>query len=404
MEETRLAWLFRQYFYDQLNPELELEFFSMLKSGRHTADLEQLMEAYWEKFDSAGQPFDQLTKIRMLNTVYAAENDTATVKAKTIRWPVITAFAAAIAIITLGIWLYDVPGVFGGRYPEPGSGSRLANDIAAGKNGAILKLANGKVIALSDTKTGIIIAKNSLKYNDGSAIGAWAGFGYRDGRNGVHAEQAMQQVQMLTVATSKSQTYQITLPDGTKVWLNADSKINFPSQFDGKERKIKISGELYFEVFKNKTRPFIVESEAQKITVLGTHFNVTAYKGEEIKTTLLEGSVQVQSADVRKNIILRPNQQSIFTTSNEIKVTDVDAAIAIAWKNGRFAFNRASLETVLREMGRWYNVDIKYPDGIPAEWFTGNIDRHNTLAQTLDILKFMKVNFEIDGRTIIVKK
>lgn len=403
MEETRLAWLFRQYFDNQINSELELEFFGMLESGKHTAELEQLMKDYWEKFDSAEQPFDQMAKIRMLQAIYAAESNTVPVRTKMIRWSRVAAIAAAIAAITLGLWLYYAPDRFGRH-----TGAPLTNDIAPGKNGATLTLANGKVIALSDAKTGLIIATNSLKYNDGSAVEPLGQFRRRDDGNETNDEEVMRQTQMLTVATSRAQTYQITLPDGTKVWLNADSKINFPSQFLGKERKITLSGEVYFEVFKNKNKPFIVESNKQRVTVLGTHFNVTAYKGEEVKTTLLEGSVQVQNTEVnklkQKSIVLRPNQQSTLTASNEIKVKDVDATTTIAWKNGRFAFNSSSLETVLREMGRWYDVDIKYPDGIPDERFTGNIDRTNTLAQTLDILKFMKVNFEIYGHTIIVKK
>jgi transmembrane sensor len=412
MEETRLAWLFRQYFDDEISSEQELELFRMLESGKYTAELEQLMKGCWEKFDSAEQPFDQPARIRMLNAVYASENNTVPARTKMIKWPRVAGIAtvaAAVATITLGVWLYYASGLFSGRHPELVSGFPLANDIAPGKNGATLTLANGKVIALSDEKTGVIIAENSFKYNDGTAVERWDPALRRDDGKGINSEEAMRQAQMLTAATSRGQTYQITLPDGTKVWLNADSKINFPIQFIGKERKILLNGEGYIEVAKNKAKPFIVETYGQEVTVLGTHFNVSAYKGEGIKTTLLEGSVRIQSAKANNlgtqgGIILRPNQQSTLTADNEMKVKDVDVTNVIAWKNGRFAFNGTSLETVLREMGRWYNVDIKYPDGIPDERFTGNIDRNNTLAQAVDILKFMKVNFEIDGRTIIVKK
>ncbi|WP_316811838.1 FecR family protein [Pedobacter heparinus] len=405
MEETRLAWLFRQYFDDQISSELELELFEMLESGRYTAELEQLMKDCWEKLD-AEQPFDRLARTRMLNAIYAAESDTVPVQAKMIRWngfAGLASFAAAIAICTLGIWLYYASGLFGGHHP----GSPLANDIAPGKNGATLRLANGKVITLSDAKTGLIIAVDGLKYNDGKAVDNDGNAVERwDDGKGINGEEALRKAQMLNLTTSRGQTYQVTLPDGTKVWLNADSKIDFPSQFTDMERRISIIGEAYFEVAKNKDKPFIVETDGQEVTVLGTHFNVSAYKGEGIKTTLLEGLVRVQSAKANHSgsVILHPNQQSTLTTGNEINVRAVDATNIIAWKNGRFAFNSANLEAVLKEMGRWYNVDIRYPDGIPDERFTGNIDRNNTLTQTVDILKFMKVNFEIDGRTIIVKK
>jgi len=297
-------------------------------------------------------------------------------------WPRYIGAAAAVAAIVFGIWFYS------SRSSEGSDAARdlYANDIAPGHNGATLTLANGKTVNLSNDKSGVVMRNKTLTYDDGSLVQ------YSSGAN-----------ENITITTVKGQTYSFTWTDGTKVWLNSASKLEFlPDSGNKTQRIVKLSGEVDFEVAKNKARPFIVLAGKQRIEVLGTHFNVKAYTDEPaIMTTLLEGSVRINGTG--NEVLLKPNQQAT-NSGAAIKVEAVNAADAIAWKSGRFAFNRASLEAVLREMGRWYNVDIQYPDGLPDEQFTGNINRNNTLAQALDILKFMKVKFEIQGRTIIVKK
>lgn len=311
-------------------------------------------------------------------------------------WPRIIGVAAAVAAVVFGIWLYT------SRHLEGSAATRdlltNTNDIAPGKNTATLTV-NGKTIQLSEDKTGVIVG-NDLKYNDGTALGSFA-----------NNEAAIKNI---TARTPRGGMYQITLPDGTHAWMNADTKISFPAQFIGKERKILLSGEAYFEVAKNKEKPFIVESEGQQVEVLGTHFNISAYKGEGIKTTLLEGSVKVMQRNSglalpgttlpnNEGIVLKPNQQAILS-DNGIKCIQVDANEAVAWKNGVFRFNEASLENVMQQMGRWYDVEIVYPDGIPDRKFTGDMDRTLTAAKALSLLQFMKVKFKIEGKKIIVRK
>jgi transmembrane sensor len=321
-------------------------------------------------------------------------------------WPRIKITAAAIATIVFGVWFYN--SVNNHRHPELVSGSPSANDIAPGRQGATLMLANGKSIRLSDAINGKIANEAGVeitKTEDGQLV-----YNIKTKTlTGTDASVA----QHNTLHTAKGETYQVRLPDGTKVWLNAASSISYsPTLTADGHRSIQLDGEAYFEVVKDKANPFIVTTKRQEVRVLGTHFNINAYTDEkEVKTTLLEGRVRVVSLYDRqalnpgaKTVILLPDQQSILSGTGQLQVAQVDVEQAIAWKQGKFRFENANLETVLREMSRWYNVEIVYANGIPERTFTGDIDRNLTAAEALSILQFTKVNFKIQGQQIIVTK
>jgi ferric-dicitrate binding protein FerR (iron transport regulator) len=214
---------------------------------------------------------------------------------------------------------------------------------------------------------------------------------------------------MLTASTARGQTYQFTLPDGTKVWLNADSKISFPSQFSGEERKILLDGEGYFEVAHNKKQPFRVESKGQTVEVLGTHFNINAYKNEIVTTTtLLEGSVRVaafNSATGRENIMLKPNQQSILN-SNGAQVLNVDVSTVVGWKNGLFTYKNTQLSIVMRQIERWYNVSVHYNDNnesLKERLLSGSVSRYDNVSGILRAIELTgAVKFKVKDKTITV--
>ncbi|WP_316814339.1 FecR family protein [Pedobacter heparinus] len=355
-------------------------------------------------------------------------------------WPRIFGVAAAVAAITLGVWLYysSAP-----RHAEGSVATRdlLANDIAPGKNTATLTLANGKTINLSDMKTGVVIG-SELKYNDNTVV---ISNEERDLLNSTNkrslpygrddGQGANSNVQMLTATTPRGGVYQVVLHDGSKLWLNADSKISFPSQFIGKERKILLLyGEVYFEVEKTYTlmqrqkirQRFIVETMGQEVEVLGTHFNISAYQGEGIKTTLLEGSVRVHYLSSRANakdldssvprndksgrddgqgVILKPNQQSLVTASGGITVKQVDVEQVVAWKNSQFMFESENIQTIMKMVERWYNVDVEYIGEITDEKFGGGVSRFDNVSKVLKSLESTgKVHFKIEGRKIFVSK
>ena len=196
-----------------------------------------------------------------------------------------------------------------------------------------------------------------------------------------------------TMTTPRGGQYRLTLPDGTQIWLNAASSITYPTAFVGPERKVEITGEVYFEVAKNEKMPFKVKlRDETEIRVLGTHFNVNAYADEPlVRTTLLEGSVMIN------NSVLKPGQ----AYSNG-KVTEADTEAAVGWKNGVFIFNRDNLTSVMRQLSRWYDVDVEYQGSLASRTFSGKIKRDLGLLDLLDGLKSTDVRFKIEGKKLIV--
>lgn len=292
-------------------------------------------------------------------------------------WP---RYAAAIAIfLTLGVGLFHFT-------QQNISKSIYVNDVQPGHSGATLKLANGKVIELDGNKKGVVITASSMKYADGSQI----------------SREETQPNQLLIAATSKGQTYAFTLPDGTRVWLNAETELTFPAEFDKNSRSVNLKGEAYFEVAKDKEHPFLLKSIDQELTVLGTHFNVTAYpEDKRITTTLLEGSVKITS-NKGKNLVLAPGQQSNLNGQN-LQMQEVDTEEAIAWKNGYFRFNDLNIKEVMHKLSRWYNIEVLYEGGITEEGFNGTISRSTTINDVLKMLEKTKtVHFKVEGRRVTV--
>lgn len=268
------------------------------------------------------------------------------------------------------------------------------NDIAPGGNKATLILADGSKLVLDEVKNGRVAKQGeSLVEKKHSGLLSYL-------TNNEGAETAP--VTYNTITTPRGGQYNVILADGTEVWLNAASSLKFPTSFTGKEREVELTGEAYFEVAKNKAMPFHVTAAGQTVEVLGTHFNVNAYTDENgIKTTLLEGSVKVSKAGLQ--VVIKPGQQALFNNS-AVNVTDgVDIDEVMAWKNGKFYFNNADIQTVMRQVSRWYNVDIEYAGKIPEDHFTGKFSKNMTAANALKVLEFTGVNFKIEGRKIIVK-
>ncbi|MDR3007117.1 MAG: FecR domain-containing protein [Sphingobacterium sp.] len=216
------------------------------------------------------------------------------------------------------------------------------------------------------------------------------------------AGKNIDKVPINTLATPRGGRYQLTLADGTQVWLNAQSSISYPSAFRGSSREVTISGEVYFEVAHNAAMPFRVRSENQLIEVLGTHFNVNTYKAKSrTKTTLLSGSIAL--TNVHRRVILKPGEQGIVT-GESMSIKNVDPAEVIAWKEGYFDFTDADIGSVVDELGRWYNVDIQYQGAATSETFTGRIPRSWPFEKVLNLLKtFKSIQIEMQGRRLIVE-
>lgn len=298
-------------------------------------------------------------------------------------WPRI-AVAAALFAIVFGIWFYNNDR---GVLKQVQDDVAYKNDITPGKNTATLSY-NGRSVPLSEAKTGVKFDNDKLTYNDGSPLSP-------------KGEALPGGERMITATTPRGGTYEFVLQDGTRVWLNADSKLEFyPSYKNKTQRIVKLEGEGYFEVAKDKAHPFVVESAGQKVEVLGTHFNINAYKDEKsIKTTLLEGKVKVNDA------ILKPNQQATLA-GVAINIKNVDASAAIDWKNGEFICANEPLSAIMRKVERWYNVEVIYTsDDLKNRTFDGAFSRYDNVSRILKTIEFAgTVKFRLEGRKVFVTK
>ncbi|MHA4806964.1 FecR family protein [Flavitalea flava] len=313
---------------------------------------------------------------------------------------VAVAAAIILCIVTGGYFFRQNQTQKGNRPPE--TGKLYKNDVLPGGNKAILTLADGSAIVLDSAKTGTIAVQENTKITklDNGRVSYQSGTG------------ATAAVSYNRLSTPRGGQYQLILPDGSKVWLNAASSIRYPTAFTGRERRVEVSGEAYFEVvhMTTKTMPFIVsivspsggEGNAGEVEVLGTHFNVNAYANEEmVKTTLLEGAVKLVKDG--GSILLKPGQQAGFKTNGTPElIKQADADEAVAWRNGVFQFNEAGIETVMRQIERWYDVEVSYEGKKPAWHFSGTMNRNTNISQVLKILELSDVHFRIDGRRVIV--
>ena len=205
-----------------------------------------------------------------------------------------------------------------------------------------------------------------------------------------------------TLSTSQGGQYQVLLPDGSKVWLNAVSSLRFPTVFTGKEREVELTGEAYFEVSKNRKKPFRVNVGGIHISVLGTHFNVNAYADDhEIRTSLLEGRVKVVKD--QESDFLEPGQQAVVNNkSSGIRVRYSDMNEVMAWKHGLFEFKGADITSIMRQISRWYDVEIVYAGEVPVRRFEGKISKTAPLSDVLQILELSDVKFAVEAKKIIV--
>jgi transmembrane sensor len=288
-------------------------------------------------------------------------------------------YAAAILIILgIGAYLWNTQHKKTSASTAGASSKAVKHDVAPGSNHAILTLSDGRKVELTSeakriTETGISIANDSGKLEYGKA----------------------DRVVFNTMSTPRGGQYQLTLPDGTNVWLNAASSITYPTAFTASTREVTITGEAYFQVTKIPAKPFIVKTLKENITVLGTSFNVNAYaENTSVKTSLLEGSVKIAET------ILKSGQAY---QNGEVVKTDIEQDIA--WKNGYFSFENKSLEEIMNELSRWYDLDVSYEEGVPQKVYIGKMKRNLNLSQVLNGLKNLGLEFRVEAnRRVIITR
>lgn len=375
------------------------ELLDKLKGGSITPEELAVLESWYNHYADHAEPFQNreayLADMQLLEEAFPPAEQLKTVRL----WPRVVAAAAAIMVLGAGVLFYNSKTALKDARPSV----ELAHDVAPGVQGATLTLANGQTIRLSDALNGQIAQQAGVtvsKTADGQVI-------YQV--KGSPSEGATSM--MNTLKTEKGETYILTLPDKSKVWLNAASSLTYAANLnergergEGSLRKVKLVGEAYFEIAKDKEHPFVVESAGQLIRVLGTHFNVSAYAGEEIRTTLLEGSVDV-SADARGRQVLKPGQQAVLS-ARDLSVKEVNPDYAVAWMKGYFMFNNETLETAMLKIARWYNVEVVYDDpALKKETLFGTISRFGNISGILKMIERADVvHFTIEGNTVHVKR
>lgn len=297
----------------------------------------------------------------------------------------LAAACITISFIITGIYFYFAQQ----NASRPGP---AAARIAPGQTRAVLTLGNGRKIRL-DNKISRELAREAgvkiIRTADG-------GISYEI------LDNCEPGTRVNTLSTAKGETYHLKLPDGTKVWLNAASSIRYDPRLDQQDqRMVSLSGEAYFEVAEDRKHPFVVVGHDQKVEVLGTRFNVNNYPEDGLsKTTLLDGLVRING-----NSILKPGQQAGFIPGKGIQIVETDAEKAIAWKNGRFMFQDESIESIMRTLARWYNVDVVFEDDVKEMRFTAYISRYDHISSILDKISYTRnIHFKIEGRRIIIMK
>lgn len=368
--------LFRRSLTHQQTDAEKQELMALIAAGQHDEQLLELIATVMaETGEETAVPDDKAAAI--LATILQTK---AKQRHRIRRMLRLTAAAAAVLLIAGAAW-WLLPR----QRPNAKQGHALTQaPITAPHNSALLITGDGRRIPLDSLQQGMVdtagaqfrLAAGSIAYN---GQGDAATFN--------------------TLATPRGRTFHLRLPDGSEVWLNAASTLTYPTRFTGNNREVQLDGEAYFEIAA-ATQPFFVKTPGAVVKVLGTGFNVNAYTdNHHTITTLLHGAVNIAAGT--RQALLRPGQQA-QVTDQDIRIIPADTSSAIAWKSGRFSFSGAGIGTVMNELQRWYDIDVKYENGIPDIRFEGKLERNLPLEHVLHILEISNVHYRLEGRTVII--
>jgi transmembrane sensor len=400
MPNKRLYFLFELYLSKQADDLEKAELLELLTEPKNEAEARDLLGEAWVDFESPEPLFTPLESNKILNNIFAATQNADDIEekispTKKLSWPLALKIAAVLLVVcSVGLLIFKKPTQLKDQIQKSIVANKKAKVpvIAPGGNKATLTLTDGSVIALDDLSNGEIANKSGIsvsKAADGQLV-------YKiDNSETALVNRKNGIIEYNTISTPRGGQYQINLPDGSKVWLNSESSLKFPTVLLDEALRVELKGEAYFEIkkrMKNNARlAFIVASTSedgrkQEVEVLGTHFNVKSYGNEAAtKTTLLEGSVRVTNLNSNKVSLLTPGQQSIMNV-NSTKIAHVDLEEVMAWKKGKFIFNNMALLDIIKQLERWYDVDANY-NHVPNSYYYVSISKNVTLAQVLEMLE-----------------
>jgi ferric-dicitrate binding protein FerR (iron transport regulator) len=384
-----------QWAHNQFNEAEKQELIGLLQSASADLEIIPALQSIWEQLEDEGafNEQQQETMIRNILDRYPANDrpvDRGTVFTRSVhrmhflrKW----GWAAAVLVaVGVGVYFWQITK----KDTTKQDWVNTKEQVLPGKNGALLTLADGSQVSLDTISNGVIALQG------GTTARLLNGQLVYEGKGS--------EVMYNTMSTPRGRQFNLTLPDGTNIWLNASSSIRYPTVFTGSERKVEVQGEAYFEVAKNAVMPFRVHVNGRvNIDVLGTHFNVNAYANEEqVNTTLVEGSVKVNGRAITPGQQAQVRSTSDGKTGEVTVVKDADVAKVMAWKNGLFNFENVRLEDAMRQLERWYDIEIVYENGIPNIELMGKLSKGVTLNELMNVLENLGVNAELKGRKLII--
>lgn len=410
MSDKRLRYLFYRWFDKTATSDERAELMALFGRTENDDETRALLQEAWNKLEEE-KVFSEEQSQAMLNKILRPEGTEGIVRDIGVdggrgrgmrRWMMA---AAVVLLLGVGVWLLAGRHASSGIASSPAIKETKPIDVPAPNgNNAILTLADGSTVVLDSVKNGELARQGDAqvsKANAGRLV-----YNTLDQESNTPG-QAPVAIVYNTVSTRRGGQFQIVLPDGSKVWLNTVSSLRFPTAFTGTERVVELKGEAYFEVAKNAAQPFVVhvstaEDKGMDVRVLGTQFNVMAYDNEaEIRTTLLEGAVKVMRGD--KSRVLAPGEQAKVDKQGGLTLdAKADVDLAMAWKNGFTSFKSADIRSIMRQVERWYDIDVVYEGNVQERTFSGGISRDANLSELIRLLEVSKIHFKIEGRKLIV--
>jgi transmembrane sensor len=393
---TRLIYLFNLYYSGESTEGQTEELMSMIRAAKHDHQLNDLLEETYKNLSCHGIFFTKEESDKILDSIMETtagfEKDPEFDNQQKPRFSFLWRLSAAAVLLLMGFGAF-----YHFRFTKSPKHIPVAKtavkDLPPGGNRALLTLADGSTIVLDDAANGLLATQGSArisKKENGQLV-------YND----IKKDKAQSVSQMNMLSTPKGGQYQIILPDGSKVWLNSFSSIRYPAIFAANERKVEVTGEVYFEVKKDKSKPFRVSFDETEVEVLGTSFNVMAYKDDTTsRTTLVEGSVSLTNNHNNKH--LKPGQQAWVGSSGKMTTHTVDVEEAIAWKKGLFYFRNANIQQVMKKASRWYDIDVRYEGAVPLRQFTGKVSMEVNISELLQMLNYAGVKCRLEDKTIII--
>lgn len=389
-----ISQLFERYLNGACTPEEVRQLLQHFKNAQNEFELRSLIQQHLAEDHEASSHTERLVDdiYRQIEQEIFSTHQVPVIPLRKRIW-FRTAAAAVVILFMAGtaFWFFRQQQAV--KHPVTASNRlKILKDLPPGRDNAILTLADGSRIVLDSASDGVITSENGMK-----VLKLNAQITYQNQHKNTNGN-----TEFNTITTARGNQYKLVLSDGSKVWLNAASSIRFPIQFTGNERKIEITGEAYFEVAKDPTKPFRVAAHGMEVEVLGTHFNINSYDDEpQMSTTLAEGRVKITREGTTR--ILRPGEQAgIQPAYAGISVKAIDVAPVLAWKEGYFWFDNTDIRSLMRQIARWYDVDVRFEGRIADDGFSGKIPRNISLVKLLNILALNEVHYKLEGRNLVI--